>query len=100
MYSFTVAVRLPAATTAAGARSVLHSRGEDAADEAVAAVSERPKHERLALLQREPCRVAHDDAVRDERDDATGGRPSAEQATERSQLAPPGSIVFGGDRVQ
>lgn len=74
---------------------------KNSAEESEAAAAERPKDERLTLLERQPGRIRHHDSVRDE-----NGEPAApswlrpEQPPCRSDLRPPSRVVLRGDGVQ
>ena len=73
---------------------------EDATEKPETARAERTQDERLAFLQREPCRIRHDDPVCDEDLDRAWRRFHPEQSPGGSYLRPPACIVRRGDGIQ
>ena len=69
-------------------------------DDAEAAVPERPEDDRLALLERLPGRLLHDDAVRDEHGQLPGRGLRPEEPPRGADLRAPGVVVLGRDRVE
>ena len=71
-----------------------------AADDAKAAVAERPEDDRLAFLERLPRRLLHDDAVGDEDGQLPGGGLRPEEPSRVADLRAPDVVVLGRDRVE
>jgi hypothetical protein len=73
---------------------------EDATEKPETTRSERTQDERLAFLQREPCRIRHDDPMCDQDLERAGHRSCPEESPGGSYLRPPACIVRCGDGIQ